>query len=100
MPIVVEQFVLELDTTVKVGGGVCFTIGGTRQVPIIVQTAFNQISQSAGYKQDDVSVNLTVCGGSNGGVKQRRLLTDHIGKAPVQETGRSVKSWLLKNQRI
>lgn len=36
-------------------------------MPIIVQTAFNQISQSAGYKQDDVSVNLTVCGGSNGG---------------------------------
>lgn len=34
------------------------------------------------------------------GVKQRRLLTDHIGKAPVQETGRSVKFWLLKNQHI
>lgn len=37
-------------------------------MPVIVQTAFNQISQSAGYKEDDVSVNLTVCGGSNGGV--------------------------------
>lgn len=36
-------------------------------MPVIVQTAFNQISQSAGYKEDDVSVNLTVCGGSNGG---------------------------------
>lgn len=35
-------------------------------MPIVV-TTFNQISQSAGYKEDDVSVNLTVCGGSNGG---------------------------------
>ena len=67
MPIVVEQFIIERDTTPKIGGGVAFTIGGTRQVPVIVQTAFNQISQSAGYKEDDVSVNLTVCGGSNGG---------------------------------
>ena len=35
-------------------------------VPIVVQT-FNQISQSAGYKDDEVAVNLTVCGGSYGG---------------------------------
>ena len=28
---------------------------------------YNQISQSAGYREDDVSVNLTVCGGSYGG---------------------------------
>lgn len=28
---------------------------------------FNQISQSAGYKGDDISVSLTVCGGSYGG---------------------------------
>lgn len=29
--------------------------------------AYNQISQSAGYKADDISVSLTVCGGSYGG---------------------------------
>lgn len=29
--------------------------------------AFNQISQSADYRADDVSVSLTVCGGSYGG---------------------------------
>lgn len=29
--------------------------------------AFNQISQSALYKQDDISVSITVCGGSYGG---------------------------------
>lgn len=34
---------------------------------MIVQTPFNQISQSAGYKQDETSVNLTVCGGTYGG---------------------------------
>ena len=28
---------------------------------------FNQISQSAVYREDDVSVSLTVCGGSYGG---------------------------------
>lgn len=39
---------------------------GGGNVPIVVQT-FNQISQSAGYKDDEVAVNLTVCGGSYGG---------------------------------
>lgn len=29
--------------------------------------AFNQISQSAIYRKDEVSVSLTVCGGSYGG---------------------------------
>ena len=28
---------------------------------------YNQISQSAGYRQDDISVSITVCGGSYGG---------------------------------
>ena len=28
---------------------------------------FNQISQSAVYKEDDISVSITVCGGSYGG---------------------------------
>ena len=28
---------------------------------------FNQISQSAGYKEDDISVSITCCGGSYGG---------------------------------
>lgn len=33
-----EWYVLELDTTIKVWRGNCFTIGGTRQVPIVVET--------------------------------------------------------------
>ena len=40
---------------------------GGGYVPMIVQETFNQISQSAGYREDDISVNLTVCGGSYGG---------------------------------
>ena len=28
---------------------------------------YNQISQSAVYREDEISVNLTVCGGSYGG---------------------------------
>jgi hypothetical protein len=31
------------------------------------QMTFNQISQSAVYRQDDVSVSITCCGGSYGG---------------------------------
>ena len=30
-------------------------------------TAFNQLSQSAVYKQDEITVSLTCCGGSYGG---------------------------------
>lgn len=32
-----------------------------------MQKTFNQISQSAVYKEDDISVSITVCGGSYGG---------------------------------
>lgn len=28
---------------------------------------YNQVSQSAGYRGDEISVSLTVCGGSYGG---------------------------------
>ena len=33
----------------------------------MIMNCFNQISQSAGYKADDVAATLTVCGGSYGG---------------------------------
>lgn len=30
------EYILNLDTTIKVGdGGVCFTLGGTRNIPVI-----------------------------------------------------------------
>lgn len=38
-------------------------VGGC--IPMIF--AYNQISQSAGYREDEQSVSLTVCGGSYGG---------------------------------
>lgn len=39
---------------------------------------FNQISQSAVYKQDDISVSLTVCGGSYGGGAAKHLSLESI----------------------
>lgn len=33
----------------------------------MLRKAFNQISQSAVYREDEVSVSITVCGGSYGG---------------------------------
>lgn len=36
---------------------------------------YNQISQSAVYKQDDISVSLTVCGGSYGGGSEVLIVT-------------------------
>lgn len=35
---ILEPYVVEADTTIKIGGGVCFTLGGTRQVPIVIDT--------------------------------------------------------------
>ena len=36
---------------------------------------FNQLSQSAVYKADDVSVSLTVCGGTYGGGSETLIVT-------------------------
>lgn len=41
------------------------TATGGGRIPMIL--AYNQISQSAGYKKDETSVSITVCGGSYGG---------------------------------
>ena len=51
----------ETAPTIEAGAG-----GGGNNLPMIMQT-FNQISQSAGYKKDETSVSITVCGGSYGG---------------------------------
>ena len=40
------------------------------------KTAFNQISQSAIYKKDDISVSITVNGGSCGGGSEV-LIVEH-----------------------
>ena len=41
---------------------------GGGYVPMIVeQKTYNQLSQSAVYREDDVAVSTTVCGGSYGG---------------------------------
>lgn len=41
---------------------------GGGNVPIVVEVkTFNQVSQSAVYREDDIAVSTTVCGGSYGG---------------------------------
>lgn len=39
--------------------------------------SYNQISQSAIYKEDDVSVSVTVCGGSYGGGSEVLIVTEN-----------------------
>lgn len=43
----------------------CCERSDPHHIPCVL--TFNQISQSAVYRKDDVSVSLTVCGGSYGG---------------------------------
>lgn len=45
------------------------------------QIAFNQISQSAVYKEDDVAVSLTCCGGSYGGGSEVLVVYNSSGGA-------------------
>lgn len=37
---------------------------------------FNQLSQSAAYREDEISVSVTVCGGSYGGAAKCLLYKD------------------------
>ena len=60
---IVEPYILELDTTIKVGGGVAFTIGGTRQVPVIVKT-YNGNAYASAHEADEISGTLKAKGGS------------------------------------
>lgn len=49
-------------------------------------SCFNQVSQSAGYKQDTKSVSLTVCGGSYGGGSEC-LVVDALRKTCFNHSG-------------
>ena len=44
---------------------------------------FNQISQSAGYREDDISVSITVCGGSYGGGSEVLVVEGFIADHPT-----------------
>lgn len=52
----------------------------------MIMDCFNQISQSAGYKADDVATTLTVCGGSYGGGSET-LIVSKTGDADKCEVG-------------
>lgn len=56
---------------------------------------FNQISQSAGYKGDDVSVSLTVCGGSYGGGSEVLVVAyglDSFNQEIAEETSTTLRT--------
>ena len=50
---------------------------------------YNQISQSAVYREDNISVSITVCGGSYGGGSEvlvvEGMIADHV--TPKAQTG-------------
>ena len=58
-----ETIVIAYDARGNGGGDITPTISWR----YMKKTAFNQLSQSAVYREDDTSVSLTVCGGSYGG---------------------------------
>lgn len=62
-----------------VTGGVTMSLltkSDTHSTPtVFVRRAFNQLSQSAIYKEDDKTVTLSVCGGSYGGGSECLIVT-------------------------
>lgn len=60
--LVVETVIIEADTTIKIGGGVCFTLGGTRQVPIVLESNQNH----ATVKETEVCTTLPASMGLGG----------------------------------
>lgn len=48
--------------------------------------SYNQISQSAIYKEDDVSVSVTVCGGSYGGGSEVLVLQRRFSDIRIYDT--------------
>jgi hypothetical protein len=57
-------------------------------------TAFNQISQSAVYRQDEISVSLTCCGGSYGGGSE--VLIIELSKSNRSADGKQPSRELLR----
>lgn len=48
--------------------------------------SYNQISQSAIYREDEISVSVTVCGGSYGGGSEVLVLQRRFSDLIVNET--------------
>lgn len=57
----------QLHDALQIEKEVCKTLNCMCDPMKIMIVTFNQISQSAVYKEDDISVSITVCGGSYGG---------------------------------
>ena len=76
--------------TLRACGG---DIGGGTEMLVLT---YNQISQSAGYSEDDTSVSLTVCGGSYGGGSET-LVVYYIQDEPTPKIGGALPSPLKQN---
>ena len=51
-----------------------------------MQLAYNQISQSSVYREDEVSVSLTVCGGTYGGGSEVLVIESTQEHAQIKDT--------------
>lgn len=60
---------------------------------------YNQISQSAGYREDDISVSITVCGGSYGGGSEV-LVVNELSESNRFVNGEQSSGQLLRSGRI
>ena len=58
--------------------------------------AFNQISQSAVYKQSEISVSVTVCGGSYGGGSEV-LIVNELSRNNRPVNGKQSSRQLLRS---
>lgn len=61
-----------------------------------MKKTFNQISQSAGYIEDDVSVSLTVCGGSYGGGSEVLVVDQYICNSDGTSIGQTLDASYYK----
>ena len=61
---------------------------------------YNQISQSAGYREDDISVSITVCGGSYGGGGSEVLVVNELSESNRFVNGEQSSGQLLRSGRI
>jgi hypothetical protein len=60
---------------------------------------YNQVSQSAVYREDDISVSITVCGGSYGGGSEV-LVVNELSESNRFVNGEQSSRQLLRSGRI
>ncbi len=56
---------------------------------VVEAKTFNQVSQSAIYREDDIAVSTTVCGGSYGGGSETLIVEKQIKNELSDDNGNS-----------